>query len=713
MSVQTSPSLARESSTTGASSAAAPLPETSSRLYSIQPGTHVPPGATCDDTGVNFSLFARDATEVELHLFEPGAGTEPFQTIRLTSELHRTFSFWHVHVDWLPMGTHYTWRIATGGRGLDQSPQLLDPWARATSDVHWDRRAAVAEPTAGHSLRAIVCKPNDEPLRPLATTRDIGDAVIYEMHVGGFTRHPSSGVRHPGTFAGVIEKIPYLKQLGITHVELLPVMAFDEHSVPNQTFECGLRNYWGYNTYGFHAPHPGYCVDPAQAPDEFRDCVRALHEAGIGVLLDVVFNHTAEAGADGPIINFKALANEHFYQHEHGDPNRYRDYTGCGNTVNCNHPLVTNFILHCLEYWSSQLGVDGYRFDLASVFARGSDGTPLADPPLTWSIELSPRLMRSPIIAEAWDSAGLYQVGAFPGMRWSEWNGRYRDTMRAFVRGDPGLVGEVATRMAGSQDLYGRRTPLHSVNFITCHDGFTLHDLVSYNDKHNQANGDDNRDGCNQNLSWNCGVEGRTDAAEILALRQRQARNLLALLFLSQGTPMLLAGDEVLHSQQGNNNAYCQDNELSWFDWRRLDAESSMLRFTRELLTLRRRHRSLRRKTFLTGRPAPGSVLPDVAWHGERLNEPPWLDHNARQLAFTLAGLDPEEPALHVILNMGSERRTFQLPVLPSGGWRVAVNTALAAPFDIAPPDCEEISCADSYVAQPRSVVVLEQLAEH
>lgn len=694
-------------------SASAPL-LTSTGHYSIQAGTHLPPGAACDGGGVNFSIFARDATEVELRLYVDADSAAPFQVIPLTPELNRTFSFWHVYVDGLPPGTHYTWRIATAARGLDEAPELLDPWARATSDARWDRRAALAGPAVGNSLRAIVFEPDDEPPpMPLATTHDITDLVIYEMHVGGFTRHPSSEVRHPGTFAAVIEKIPYLKQLGITHVEFLPVMAFDEHSVPNETFARRLRNYWGYNTYAFYAPHPGYCVETTQAPREFRDCVHALHAAGVGVLLDVVFNHTAEAGADGPTISFKALANDIFYQHDAGDPNRYRDYTGCGNTVNCNHPLVANFILRCLEYWTNQLGVDGYRFDLASVFARGGDGAPMGDPPLTWAIELSPTLTRKPVIAEAWDAAGLYQVGSFPGMRWAEWNGRYRDVMRSFVRGEAGLVGEVATRLSGSPDMYGRRTPLHSINFVTCHDGFTLHDLVSYDDKHNEANGDGNRDGANQNLSWNCGVEGPTDDPGILALRARQARNLLALLFLSQGTPMILAGDEVLHTQQGNNNAYCQDNEISWFDWGRVDSESAMLRFTRELIALRRRHRSLRRKTFLTGRATRGAALPDITWHGERLGEPPWFDPNARHLAFTLAGVDPDEPPLHVILNMWWEHRAFQLPALPRGEWRCAVNTALVSPRDIAPPGQQEIFSAEHFVAAPRSVVVLEHIAGH
>jgi glycogen operon protein len=504
-----------------------------------------------------------------------------------------------------------------------------------------------------------------------------------------------------------MEKIPYLRELGVTHVELLPVMAFDEQDVPPGVAARGLRNYWGYSSYGFYAPHPRYCVDPAQAPREFRDCVKALHEAGIGVILDVVFNHTAEGGTQGPTINFKAIAADIFY---HRDANGgYRDYTGCGNTVNCNHPLVTSFIVRCLEYWGGELGVDGFRFDLASVFARGEDGAVLANPPLPWSIELSPALVKRPLIAEAWDAGGLYHVGAFPGMRWAEWNGRYRDVMRRFVRGEPGLMGEVATRLAGSSDLYGGgRLPASSVNFVTCHDGFTLYDLVSHEHKHNEANGEDNRDGSNDNLSWNCGAEGEIADPRILTLRRRQAKNFLAILFLSQGVPMFLAGDEVLRGQRGNNNAWCQDNELSWFDWRLTQTNHDMLRFVRELIALRKRHPGLRRRRFLTGRPAPGASLPDIAWHGERLHEPPWHDGGARLLAFTLAGVDPGEGPLHVILNMSDAARAVAVPELAGYAWWRALDTALAAPEDIAPPERQSAVEGDRYVAQARSVVVLE-----
>ena len=479
----------------------------------------------------------------------------------------------------LPTGTYYTWQIdgpndpISTGRRFYPHKELLDPWARAVSDRFWDRRHGIDPNAKGGGLRAIVVNslsPSVPATTALQTGPDLTGAVIYELHVGAFTRHPSAGVSQPGLFAGLIEKIPYLKELGITHVEFLPIMAFDPQSVPLPVAERGLSNYWGYNTHSFWAPHPGYCMDETRANREFRELVDAFHAAGIGVLLDVVFNHTAEGGEDGPVISFRGLGNDIFYHLDASDRRRYLDFTGCGNTVNCNHPLVSSFIVHCLEYWVDTYGVDGFRFDLASVFARGEQGAPLENPPLPWAIQTSNILSRVPVIAEAWDAAGLYQVGAFPGMNWSEWNGCYRDVMRRFVRGDPGLAGEVATRLSGSADLYadGGRCPTNSINFITSHDGFTLYDLVSYNDKHNAANGDENRDGTNDNLSWNCGVEGDTDDASVLALRIRQAKNLMTLLMVSRGVPMLLAGDEVLRTQRGNNNAYCQDNELSWFDWR-------------------------------------------------------------------------------------------------------------------------------------------------
>jgi isoamylase len=685
------------------------------RPFGTRPGSRFPPGATVAPGGVNFCVFSRHATSVELLLYADDSTSEPLQTILLTPEENRSFYFWHVFVERLEPGARYAWRVdgpndtAMTGRAFDKRRLLLDPWARAVSDARWDRRRVIGGLDPGRSeMRAIVAGPAARTAARSAPG-GLAGAIVYELHVGGFTRDASSGVRNPGTFAGLIEKIPYLKDLGVTHVELLPVMAFDEQDVPEAAFTRGLTNYWGYSTHSFFSPHPRYCVNPGEGPREFRALTDALHAAGIGVLLDVVFNHTAESGAQGPVINFKGLANDVFYHLDATDKRRYRDYTGCGNTVNCNHPLVTSFIVRCLEYWVEQLGVDGFRFDLASVFTRGQDGALMADPPVPWAIESSRTLAPVPVIAEAWDAAGLYHVGAFPGMAWAEWNGLYRDVMRRFVRGEPNLLGEVASRLAGSADLYADdgRLPCNSINFITCHDGFTLHDLVSYNGKHNEANGEGNRDGSNDNLSCNCGIEGETADATVNTLRERRAKNYVALLMLSRGVPMLLAGDEVLRTQRGNNNAYSQDNEISWFDWRLVETRRAMLRFMRELIALRRRHPCLTANRFFHGRTVPGRDLPDVAWHGARLDAPGWSDPNGRLLALTLAGTGAEED-LHVILNMAETAIDVELPRIAKRTWHVAIDTSRAPPLDVVERARQVPYAGQHYRTDGQSVVVLE-----
>ncbi|HKZ18428.1 MAG TPA: glycogen debranching protein GlgX, partial [Geobacteraceae bacterium] len=634
------------------------------KTYKVSPGHRFPFGATYESQGTNFSVWGRSATKVELLLYERSDSPEPFQVIELDPEVNRTFYAWHVCVEGLPPGTFYGWRMdgpgdtRTTGHRFDRHKVLLDPWTFAVTDDLWDRRLASLPGENGpFSMRGIVLDDDhydwegDEPLN-----HPMEHSVIYEMHVGGFTRHPSSLVAGPGTFSGVMEKIPYLKALGVTDVELIPVMAFDEQDVPEGAAALGLKNYWGYSTHSFFSPHPGYCCLPEKGAHrrEFRDMVKALHGAGIGVILDVVFNHTAEGGATGPTINFKGLANAGFYHLDRGDRRIYRDYTGCGNTVNCNDPVVSRFLVDCLEYWVAEMHVDGFRFDLASVLIRDQNGAPMYRAPTPWNIEFSRVLANTKIIAEAWDAGGLYHVGDFPGFRWAEWNGKYRDIIRRFVRGDGGLIGEVATRVSGSSDLYESegRLPGNSVNFVTCHDGFTLHDLVSYNDKHNEANGENNRDGCSDNLSWNCGVEGETADPEVLTLRKRQAKNFMAIMLLSHGVPMILAGDEALKTQKGNNNCYCQDNELSWFDWNLTGKNSDMLRFVTGMIAFRRRHPCLMRKHFLTGKKRRGAAFPDVAWHGIKLNEPLWNDPEARILAYMLGRQTNEEEDIHIIFNM-------------------------------------------------------------
>jgi glycogen operon protein len=685
------------------------------RTYDTKPGTWDLTGARFIDGGVNFCCFSRHATAVELLLFEGPASPHPFQVIELDPRRNKTFFFWHVLVEGLPDGTCYGWRMdgptdtVESGCRFDRGKLLLDPWCVAVDDRLWDRDAA-SRPgdNLATAMRSVLVRDDYDWEGDTHLHVPLTEAVIYEMHVGGFTRHASADTPHPGTFRAVIEKIPYLKDLGITHVELLPVMAFDVQDVPPKTASLGLENFWGYSTHSFFAPHPEYACDPLGARDEFRDMVKALHKAGIGVILDVVYNHTAEGGSDGPTISFKGIGNEIFYHLNFEDKRKYRDYTGCGNTVNCNHPLVTRYLIDSLHYWSREMHVDGFRFDLASAMARGEDGEPEHHAPVLWSIELSPELGHAHVIAEAWDAVGLYQVGDFPGYRWAEWNGHYRDVIRGFVRGDKGLIQQVATRIAGSSDLYEARgrLPGNSINFITCHDGFTLYDLVAYDKKHNQANGEDNRDGHNHNLSWNCGVEGPTDDPEINALRHRQAKNLLAILLLSQGVPMLLAGDELLRSKRGNNNTYCQNNDLSWIDWRLLEDSRDMLDFTRAMIALRKRHPTLRRRRFLTGTPDREGAPPDITWHGVELDDPGWDDPNARVLAFMLAGLADDEPHLHVMLNMWDDTLEFALPPLGGRGWHLAVDTAKSPA--VTAPDAQPAVHGGRYRVGPRSVVVLE-----
>jgi glycogen operon protein len=685
--------------------------------FSVRPGDSFPAGATVTARGVNFAIFSRHATAVSLVLHRGPLDDDPLQVIELDPVSNRTFLFWHVLVEGADAGLWYTWRVdgpgntsRTGFR-FDPRRELLDPWALSVSASLWDRELACVprEPYNGFRAEVVADDHYDwEGDRPLNHRPE--DSVIYELHVAGFTRHASARVSEPGTFRALMYKIPYLQSLGITDVELMPVMAFDVQDVPMGSIGRGLSNYWGYSPYGFFALHPSYCAS-RDGRREFRDLVKALHRAGIGVILDVVFNHTAEGGTGGPVIGFKGFANEVFYHLAPEDRSRYLDFSGCGNTLNCNHPVVTRFLVQCLEYWVREMHVDGFRFDLASVLARGEDGKPMYHAPVLWNIEFSEALAHTRIIAEAWDAGGLYQVGDFPGYRWAEWNGRYRDSIRRFVRGDGGLIGEVASRISGSSDLYagGGRLPINSVNFITCHDGFTLHDLVSYNHKHNEANGEDNRDGYDHNFSWNCGIEGATDEPAVLELRQRQARNHLAILMLSQGVPMLLAGDELLRSQRGNNNAYCQNNEISWVDWTLADRNTDFLRFVRELIKFRRRHSALRRTRFLTGTGTNGqNELPDIRWYGATLAPPDWKDRSSRFLAFTLAGRDASEPALHVMLNMSGSAMPFTLPSISGCAWFRAVDTSLPAPQDVAAPEFQEEIKGVTYRLESHAVAVLE-----
>jgi glycogen operon protein len=679
------------------------------REFDTRPGEAYPAGATVCADGVNFSVFSQHATAVTLVLYSNATATRPLQVIRLDSRVHVDRCMWHVFVVGAKPGLFFTWRVdgphgASAGHRFNPRRELLDPFAREVDASRWQR---LPDPPRTVAIRARVpaqAAYNWEGDAPF--TRPIEDEVVYELHVGGFTRHGSSGVAHPGTFAGITEKIPYLAGLGITAVELLPVMAFDTADVPPGAAERGLKNFWGYSTYGYFALHGDYAAG-RDIRTEFRDMVKALHRAGIAVILDVVFNHTSEGGVGGPTISFRGIDNRVYYQLDPENLGNYRDFTGCGNTVNCNHPVVADFIVRCLEYWVTEMHVDGFRFDLASVFARNEKGE--ADPHarVIWNIEQSPVLRSRMLIAEAWDAVGLHQVGSFPGYGWAEWNDRYRDTVRAFLRGDRGLIGDVATRISGSSDLFAYRGkgPGFSINFVTCHDGFTLADLVSFNDKHNEANGEGNRDGHSHNVSWNSGVEGQTSDPKILALRAQRARNFIALLLLSQGVPMLTAGDERLRTQQGNNNAYCQDNTISWIDWTESADALGMLRFTREMIALRRRHPTLRRRRYIV---SDHEANPELLWFHTDLTAPDWHDTEAQILCFRLAGVASDEPALCVLINMSEKDARLPVPAEIAGAWRRIVDTSLVSPNDIVALDQSGPLVSVRYRVAARSIVVLE-----
>lgn len=686
------------------------------KSFSIEQGAPHPLGSTVDEGGVNFSIFSQNATGVQLLLFDKHNDKQPRQVIELDPKNNRSFCFWHCYVPKLKEGAHYAYRVdgprdLSAGHRFDPEKVLIDPYAKGNTDHLWDRgKACEAGDNLENSMRSVVIElenydwQKDKPLN-----HPMQETIVYEMHVGGFTKSPTSGVKNPGKFAGVIEKIPYLKKLGITSVELLPVFEFDDSEILRITESGILKNYWGYSTVGFFAPDSQFCVTPETGGhvQEFRDMVKALHKAGIEVILDVVFNHTNEGNHMGPYLHFKGLDNNIYYHHVVGDRQYYMDYSGCGNTVNCNHPIVEKFIIECLEFWVKEMHVDGFRFDEGSILSRGEDGAPLEHAPLLWQIELSEALADTKIIAEAWDAGGLYQIGTFPGYRWAEWNGRYRDDIRSFVAGKPGIVGAVAQRISGSSDLYqgAGRGPVSSINFITCHDGFTLNDLVSYNEKHNDANGEDSRDGANDNMSWNCGEEGPSSNPELESFRDRQVRNFGAILFLSIGVPMLLGGDETRRTQGGNNNAYCQDNEISWYNWDLIEKNQHLFNFFSELIAFRKRFTTLKRHNYFDGSVNERGVA-DVSWHGCQLNSPGWDDPGCRVLSFTLGGFNGE-PDLHIILNMDDQNLDFELPAIDGYVWKKTLDTAQDSPDNIFPPGSEIAVKGNTINVIGRSVVAL------
>ncbi len=682
--------------------------------FGVSRGHPLPYGATPRREGVNFSVFSRHATGVTLVLFLPG-DPDPVLELPLDPRYNRTGDVWHAFIRGLDPGVEYGYRAE---RNPNPEPQLhrydpakilIDPFGKAVAGLEaWGAGDGFGRWGRLERLRSRVVDEEfdwgfEHPLNvPLA------DSVIYEMHVRGFTRDPSSGVAHPGTFRGLVEKIPYLKELGVTAVELMPVTEFEEcdNSRRNLLTDQRLKNYWGYQPVSFFAPKTSYSGNRENGGPvrEFKAMVKALHEAGLEVILDMVFNHTAEGDERGATFCFRGLDNPTFYLLE-PKTGRYLDYSGCGNTTNCNHPVLRFMILTALRYWVTEMRVDGFRFDLASILGRGQDGSVLPNPPLLETIAADPVLAHTKLIAEAWDAAGLYQVGTFPSWgRWAEWNGKFRDEVRRFVRGEGGLASLLATRLAGSPDLYrgSGRAPYHSINFITSHDGFTLRDLVSYDEKHNHENGEANTDGQPENFSWNCGEEGPSASPAVNALRRRQARNFAALLLLSQGVPMILAGDELGRTQEGNNNAYCQDNETSWIDWKGRAEDPSLFRFLSRLIRFRMSHPSLRRRRFFEDEDPPA-----VVWHGLKRNRPDWSPES-RWLAMHLLARDGDDD-IFLIANAHWEPHEFELPPLgPEKSWRLSLDTAREPPQDIAEPGEEALlPRQDVYMVGSRTVVVL------
>ena len=690
----------------------------------VRRGVPSPLGTHESGGGVNFAFFSRHASRVRLELFDHPADATPAKVIDLDPARNRTGDVWHAWIEGVCPGQLYAYRLdgpyqPTQGHRFNFNKLLLDPFATAISPLpDWD-----FGPARGYDLSAperdLICsKVDDAGAMPkcvfthehfhwhddLPLRHPWSKTVIYETHVRGLTIHPSAGVEHPGTYRGLMEKIAYLKELGVTAVELMPVYEFNERQVTGISPQTGqpLRNYWGYDPVSFFAPKASYSSSGGlgQQKLEFKEMVLALHQADIEVILDVVFNHTAEGNELGPTLCFRGIDNAIFYTLAE-NKRYYKDYTGTGNTINANHPVVRDHILAALRYWVLEMHVDGFRFDLASVLGRDGTGRLLANSSLLERIAEDPILREVKLIAEAWDAAGAYEVGSFSERPWTGWNGRYRDDVRRFWRGDDGMLGSFASRICGSADLYAKsgKGPECSINFVTCHDGFTLNDLVSYRNKHNEANGESNRDGTNDNLSENFGAEGETNDPRIETIRKRQIKNFLLSLLVSRGVPMLLGGDEFRRTQGGNNNAYCQDNQTSWYDWRYLERHQDIYRFARGMIALRRAHPILSKEQFYTEA--------EIQWYGPNGELPNWLDPKAKQLA--CMAHEDESSVLYLMFNAGAEAVAFRLPAAPkSTRWRLTVDTFREAPNDLYLPGAEPLLDPSlTYPVGPRTSVIL------
>ena len=708
----------------------------------VCPGRAFPFGATVTEEGVQFSLFSRHATAVSLLLFNSSEDEHPVYELPLNPKLYRSGDCWHILVKDIGEGQLYLYKVdgpyePEEGHRFNRNCLLIDPYAKAlTGTKPWSLQSAFGYDSAQGDL-CLAKKVNTKGMPKCVVVSDIFDwqgdrplnyplqeSIIYETHVKGLSSHPDTikrfAIKKPGTFAGIVEMIPYIKDLGITSLELLPVFEFDEHEYANQSLpetDAVKTNYWGYSTMAFFAPKSNYAAEshgPSQV-NEFKTMVRELHKAGIEVILDVVFNHTGEGDQRGPTLSFRGLDNSIYYMLD-DNKRYYRNYSGCGNTMNCNHPVVRSLIIDCLRYWVQEMHVDGFRFDLASILGRGSQGEVLDNPPVLERIDQDPVLRDTKIIAEAWDAGGAYQVGSFPGGRWAEWNDHFRDDVRSFWRGNSGMKNALASRICGSSDIYSptKRKPYHSINYITAHDGFTLFDLTAYNRKHNEANGEQNRDGSDNSISCNWGVEGESNDDKVNEIRARMQRNFWAVLMLSSGTPMILGGDEFLRTQQGNNNAYCQDNEISWYDFKRMDRFSNFFHFARQLIALRKNHPALRRREFYSGTDHDGNQISDILWFNKDGHPIDWESQD-NILGLRIDGNHKEIQAsedysdIIMLFNSSPKEIEFTLPD-PKGKqhWHRVVDTSSKYPDAVKTPGSEvpleqKNTCSVSY----RSMVLL------
>lgn len=704
-----------------------------------QPGKPMPHGATIVNDGVNFSVFTRNGTSVILDIFQNPEDENPCFSYTFDPKINRTGDIWHVFLKGLKAGALYLYRVdgpfnPEKGHRFNKNTYLLDPYAKSFTDCSVFANLPPDYVTPVDKIDILTGKPHSAKGFPKCVVIDddefdwqgdrpinypLRQSVLYETHLKGFTADPSSGVKNPGTYKGLIEKIPYLKELGVTSVEFLPIQEFDEYENTNVNPKNGerLKNYWGYSTIGFFAPKASFSSDrtPGGAVREFKEMVREMHKNNLEVILDIVFNHTAEGNEHGITLNFRGFDNSIYYVLEDNHKQYYKNYSGCGNTVNCNHPVVRTLIIDCLRYWVCEMHVDGFRFDLASILGRDRNGRLMEDPPVLERIAEDPVLRNTKIIAEAWDAGGAYQVGWFPGGRWAEWNDRYRDDIRRFWRGDDFLANAAATRLTGSSDLYLRdgRKPFHSVNFITSHDGFTLNDLVSYNGKHNDENGENNRDGSDNNSSYNYGFEGPTSNKAIEKLRTKQIKNIMATMLLSQGTPMLLGGDEFRRTQNGNNNAYCQDSPMTWINWNLKETYSEVFRFVKYAIEFRLRHPAFRRPEFFQGQDYAYNTLPDILWFGEDGKAADWSKIN-HFIAFRLDGRyaetlsDVDDNDFYIMMNSSCQDKTVKIPPAIDGKkWYRVVDTSLPSPGDFLPAGEEEMLNRSVYVLPARSVAVL------